>query len=418
MAIAAGPLKGDLFSSNASGKLAENVMHFTRLLRQCGLPVGPSKVLDALAAVETAGVDRRDDFYWTLASVLIDRREQFEIYDQAFHIFWRDPKLLERAMAMMLPTITGKVDNEAEPPSNRLADALAPKEKPQDGQSPEEEEIELDAAFTVSEREVLQHADFETMTAEELAQAKKLITELRLPIPEIRTRRLKRDPHGRHIDMRATLRSSVRAAGGIIALERRSPQYRHPPLVILCDISGSMSRYSRMFLHFLHAITNDRDRVHTFVFGTRLTNVTRHMRHRDVDLALDAVTASVADWSGGTRIGTSLRDFNMQWARRVLGQNAVILMITDGLDRDLGKDLGHEMERLHKSCRRLLWLNPLLRYDGFEARPAGIRAMLPHVDHFMSVHNIQSLVELGKVLSNPQADRAARGAGARARSSR
>lgn len=382
-----------------SGKLAENVMHFARLLRGAGLPMGPNKVLDALAAIEVSGIERRDDFYWTLASVFIDRREQFEIFDQAFHVFWRDPKLLERIMAMMMPTVLGKAEEDQRPQSNRLAEALAPK-KDGEGDKQKEEEIVLDASFTVSEREVLQRADFETMTNEELAQAKKILAELRLPIPEVRTRRLKPDAHGRRIDMRRTLRASLRSGGAIIPLQRRSPEVRHPPLVVLCDISGSMSRYSRMFLHFLHAITNDRDRVHTFVFGTRLTNVTRQLRHRDVDIAMNSVAEVVADWSGGTRIGASLREFNLRWSRRVLSQNAVVLLITDGLDRDLGKDLSLEMERLHKSCHRLLWLNPLLRYEGFEARPAGIRAMLPHVDVFMSAHNIKSLIELGQALAS------------------
>ncbi len=384
----------------ASGKLAENVMHFARVLRAAGLPVGPNKVLDALAAVEVAGLDRRDDFYWTLASVLIDRREQFEIFDQAFHIFWRDPQLLERIMSLFLPKVYGKADDEAPQPSNRLAEALAPPPDVQEREREREEKVEIDMAFTVSEREVLQHADFETMTNEELAQAKKLIAELRLPIPEVRTRRLRPDSHGRRIDMRATMQASLRTGGAIIPLQRRSPEKRHPPLVVLCDISGSMSRYSRMFLHFMHAITNDRDRVYTFVFGTRLTNITRNLRHRDVDVSLNSVSDAVADWSGGTRIGASLREFNLRWSRRVLGQNAVMLMITDGLDRDLGRDLSVEMERLHKSCHRLIWLNPLLRYEAFEARPAGIRAMLPHVDAFLPAHNIESLRELSKVLSS------------------
>jgi uncharacterized protein len=384
----------------ASGKLAENVMHFARVLRAAGLPVGPNKVLDALAAVEVAGVDRRDDFYWTLASVLIDRREQFEIFDQAFHIFWRDPQLLERIMSLFLPKVYGKGDDEAPQPSNRLAEALAPPPDVQEREREREEKVEIDMAFTVSEREVLQHADFETMTNEELAQAKKLIAELRLPIPEVRTRRLHRDSRGRRIDMRATMQASLRTGGAIIPLQRLTQEKRHPPLVVLCDISGSMSRYSRMFLHFMHAITNDRDRVYTFVFGTRLTNITRNLRHRDVDVALNSVSDAVADWSGGTRIGSSLREFNLRWSRRVLGQNAVLLMITDGLDRDLGKDLSVEMERLHKSCHRLIWLNPLLRYEAFEARPAGIRAMLPHVDSFLPAHNIESLRELSKVLSS------------------
>jgi uncharacterized protein with von Willebrand factor type A (vWA) domain len=389
--------------AGSPGKLAENVMHFARVLRSAGLPVGPGKVLDALAALEIAGVERRDDFYWTLAAVFVDRREQFEIFDQAFHIFWRDPKLLERVMSLFLPQVHGRVQDEQPEMSNRLAEALLPKDKP--GESPEApQEIELDATFTVSDREVLQRADFESMTNEELAQAKRLIANLRLPIPEVRTRRLVPDSRGRRVDLRATLRASLRTGADIIPLRRRSPEFRHPPLVVLCDISGSMSRYSRMFLHFLHAITNDRDRVHTFVFGTRLTNITRHLRHRDVDVALAGVSAAVADWSGGTRIGSSIKEFNLRWSRRVLGQNAVLLLITDGLDRDLGKDLGPEMERLHKSCRKLIWLNPLLRYEGFEPRPLGVRVMLPHVDAFLPAHNIDSLISLGRALSAGRAD--------------
>jgi len=384
-----------------SGKLAENVMHFARVLRAAGLPVGPNKVIDALRALQVAGIARRDDFYWTLAAVFLDKREQFEIFDQAFHIFWRDPQMLERVMALLLPQVYGRANpDEPPPPPSRLAEALLPEAKQADqGEDDAPEQIEIDAAFTVSEREVLQKTDFESMTNEELAQAKKLIATLRMPLPMVRTRRLRRDPHGTRIDMRASLRASLRSGADMIALERRSQTRRHPPLVVLCDISGSMSRYSRMFLHFLHAITNDRDRVYTFVFGTRLTNITRHLRHRDVDVALTHVAQAVADWSGGTRIGTSLREFNLRWSRRVLGQNAVVLMITDGLDRDLGHELREQMERLDKSCRRLVWLNPLLRYEGFEPRPAGVRAMLPHVDAFLPAHNIESLVDLARTLS-------------------
>jgi uncharacterized protein with von Willebrand factor type A (vWA) domain len=374
-------------------------MHFARVLRGAGLPVGPDKVIDALRALEVAGVERRDDFYWTLAAVFLDKREQFELFDQAFHIFWRDPKMLERVMSLFLPQVYGRMQDEEATLSNRLAEALLPQPKPGADAAEPPQKIELDAAFTVSDREVLQRADFESMTQEELAQAKRLIASLRLPIPEVRTRRLVANPRGRLVDLRATLRASLRAGLDIIPLERRSHAERHPPLVVLCDISGSMSRYSRMFLHFLHAITNDRDRVHTFVFGTRLTNITRYLRHRDVDVALAGVTQAVADWSGGTRIGSSLKEFNLRWSRRVLAQNAVVLLISDGLDRDLGKDLGVEMERLHKSCRKLIWLNPLLRYEGFEPRPLGVRVMLPHVDEFLPAHNVDSLIALGKALS-------------------
>jgi len=383
-------------------------MHFARVLRAAGLPIGPDRVLDAVRALEVAGVERRDDFYWTLASVFLDRREQFEIYDQAFHIFWRDPQLLERVMAMFLPQVYGRQGRDDRQASSRVAEALHPKPK-KAPEAPAEppQETQLDASLSFSAREVLQHADFETMTADEIAQAKKMLANLRLPIPEIRTRRLSPDADGPRVDLRASLRSSLRHGAQIIPLKRRSPQRRHPPLVVLCDVSGSMNRYSRMFLHFLHAITNDRDRVSSFVFGTRLTNISRYLRHRDVDVAMSGVSEAIADWSGGTRIGNCLREFNLRWSRRVLGQNAVVLMISDGLDGDVGEGLAREMERLHKSCRKLIWLNPLLRYQGFEARPAGVRAMLPHVDEFLPVHNVASLLDLARALEGSHSHRRA-----------
>ncbi|HEY6721736.1 MAG TPA: VWA domain-containing protein [Burkholderiales bacterium] len=387
--------------STADGRLAENVMHFARVLRAAGLPIGPDRMLDAVRSLEVTGVERRDDFYWTLASVFLDRREQFEIYDQAFHIFWRDPQLLERVMAMFMPPqVHGRQGrDELRDASNRVAEALNPKpKKPKEEPAELPQETELDATLSFSSREVLKHADFETMTNEEISQAKKMLANLHLPIPEIRTRRFESDPHGARVDLRGSLRASLRNGGKIIPLKRRSPQRRHPPLVVLCDVSGSMNRYSRMFLHFLHAITNDRDRVTSFVFGTRLTNISRYLRHRDVDAAMSGVSDAIADWSGGTRIGQCLAEFNLRWSRRVLGQNAVVLMISDGLDGDVGEGLPRQMERLHKSCRKLIWLNPLLRYEGFEARPAGVRAMLPHVDEFLPVHNVASLIDLARAL--------------------
>ena len=382
----------------ASGKLAENIMHFARVLRAAGLPIGPDRVIDALRALETAGIARREDFYWTLAAVFLSKREQQELFDQAFHIFWRDPQLLERIMSLLLPQSHGQSGQDETPAaSKRLAEALQSKrEQAQDGQ--QQQEIDIDASLTFSPSELLQHADFETMSGAELAQAKKMIARLRLPIPDVQTRRFRPDARGTRIDLPATLRASMRGGAQIIALKRRSRITRHPPLVVLCDISGSMSRYSRMFLHFLHAITNDRDRVHTLVFGTRLTNITRHLRNRDVDVAMNRVAAAIQDWSGGTRIGVCLEEFNRKWSRRLLGQNAVVLLISDGLDRDIGEGLGAEMERLHKSCRKLVWLNPLLRYEGFQPRPSGVRAMLPHVDAFLPVHNIESLVDLAREL--------------------
>jgi uncharacterized protein with von Willebrand factor type A (vWA) domain len=225
---------------------------------------------------------------------------------------------------------------------------------------------------------------------------------MRLPIMKMPTRRFVADRHGRRIDMRATLRAGLRASGGMMPLKYRRAAKRHPPLVVLCDISGSMSRYSRIFLHFVHAITNDRDRVHSFIFGTRLTNITRQLHNRDVDIALDRVAEAALDWSGGTRIGESLHEFNRLWSRRVLGQGAVVLLITDGLDRGDIDGLETEIIRLHKSCRRLIWLNPLLRFEGFRPEARGVKAIMPHVDDFRAVHNLNRLRDIGAALSQPR----------------
>jgi hypothetical protein len=378
-------------------KLAENVMHFARILRGAGLPVGPDRVIDALRALQITGVERRDDLYWTLASVFLDRREHFELFDQAFQIFW-NPSSGPQGKPSPLPAPPEEADAPGKLLANRLAPALARDSlaaaNPETPARPEH-----DATATASDRERLRKTDFDSMTVDELAAARQLLAHLRLPIPEVPTRRRHPDPRGPHVDLRDTLRASLRGSADLIPLRRRSASRRHPPLVILCDISGSMTRYARMFLHFVHAVTGDRDRVHTFLFGTRLTNVTHHLRHRDVDLALAAVLQAVDDWSGGTRIGTNLAEFNLRWSRRVLGQNAVVLLISDGLDRDPGTDLGQAMDRLHRSCRRLIWLNPLLRFDGFEPLARGIRAMLPHVDAFVPAHNIASLADLARVLS-------------------
>lgn len=377
--------------------LAVNLMHFARALRAAGLPVGPGKLLQAVEAVEAVGVGSRADFYWALHAVFVNRRDQREVFDQAFHVFWRNPDILKRMMGLMLPTIRTEMPTDRDHLSRRVAEAL--KGTSPEVEGPEKTEIQLDAAFTVSAQERLQAKDFEKMSTEELAQARQMLARIALPVAEAATRRYRSDPRGERVDPRATLRRMLRSGGDLAELARRRRRTRPPPLVVLCDISGSMTRYSRMLLHFMHAVTNDRDRVHSFVFGTRLTNITRHLRHKDVDVALDAVSAAVEDWSGGTRIGSALHAFNRTWARRVLGQGAVVLLITDGLDRDAGEGLAAEADRLHKSCRRLVWLNPLLRWEGFAPKSSGIRALLPHVDDFRPVHNLNSLAGLADALN-------------------
>jgi uncharacterized protein with von Willebrand factor type A (vWA) domain len=383
----------------AAGSLVENIMHFGRALRAAGLPVGPGTIIDAAEAVKVSGVTNRSDFRAALQAVFVTRREHLLLFDQAFDIFWKRRGFMEKLIAMMSPMAEpGKEDQPKSKPkagAARLAQAMMPKAEPE----VQEAEIEVDQRFTVSASEVLQKKDFAQMTADEIAAAKLAIAHLRLSNDEVRTRRFRTDLHGIRIDPRRTFRKSMRAGGSSIELARRTQVMRHPPVVAICDISGSMSDYTRVFLHFLHALTERRRRVHTFLFGTRLTNVTRALRHKDPDEALELCTAEVDDWSGGTRIGSCLHLFNRQWSRRVLGQGAIVLMFTDGLEREGTPELQREMERLHKSCRRLIWLNPLLRYDRFEARAQGIRAMLPHVNEFRPVHNLSSMEALIEALS-------------------
>lgn len=382
------------------GRLAENIVYFARALRAAGMPVGPGAVLDALEALNVARVGARDDFYWTLHAVFVKRHEHTILFDQAFRIFFRKRGYIEKLIASMIPQTMEPTAKSPAPGAQRIQEALFSglNERAQD-----QSEIEVDARLTVSDREVLQKKDFAQMTAAEVAAAKDAIARLTLPLDEVRTRRLRQNRRGHLIDIRRTLRASMKAGGAVIDLKYFGPRLKEPPIVALLDISGSMSEYTRLFLHFLHAVTDARKRVTTFLFGTRLTNVTRAIRQRDPDEALAACSANVADWSGGTRIASSLHVFNKQWARRVLGQGAVVLLITDGLERDADDTLAFEIDRLHRSCKRLIWLNPLLRFHAFEARAKGVQTMLPHVDELRPIHNLDSMKELVRALSGAAA---------------
>jgi hypothetical protein len=381
------------------GRLAENILYFARALRAAGIPVGSGAVLDALEAISVARVGDREDFYWMLHAVFVKRHEHTILFDQAFRIFFRKRGYIEKLIASMLPEVAKTAPKPPAPGAQRVQQALlgglnAREDKP---------EVEIDARLTVSDREVLQKKDFAQMSAAEIAAAKQAIARLALPLDMVRTRRMAPSRRGHLIDIRRTLRASMKAGGALIDLKYLGPREKEPPIVALLDISGSMSQYTRLFLHFLHSITDARKRVTTFLFGTRLTNVTRAIRARDPDEALAACSAHVVDWSGGTRIASSLREFNKSWSRRVLTQGAVVLLISDGLERDADDTLSFEMDRLHRSCRRLIWLNPLLRFEGFEARAKGVRTMLPHVDELRPIHNLESMAGLVRALSGAQA---------------
>ena len=379
--------------------LPANMLTFARILRRLGIPVGPGQLLDAVQALEAVGVERRSDVFWALHAVFVRRPEHTELFGRAFHRFWRDPELPENPMNLLPPDRIGLADPNPLPGSRRLRDvwtSSAAGARPPPAPPGADEEAHV-AAY--SDREVLKRKDFEQMSEKEIAEAVEVIRRMDLRARPIRTRRWALHPRGTRVDPRATLRATLRVGGDGSALARRVRRTRPPTLVALCDISGSMEAYSRMLLHFLHVLTTQRDRVHSFLFATRLTNVTRMLAHRDVDDALGRVSSGVEDWASGTRIGTALRDFNRQWSRRVTSQGAIVLLITDGLDRGEGDLLEREAARLARSCRELIWLNPLLRFDGFQARAAGVRALLPRADRFLAVHNLQSLEELAVVLS-------------------
>lgn len=390
------------------GQLAHNVMHFARVLRAAGLPLASDRIQLALNALQVAGLASRADFRDTLAACLLDRHEHRELFDQAFELFWRAPGIGCHPMAM--PAAQAQSAQAPPPAENRrLGEALFPQQPPAPPQAAPTGPAEFDATLSWNERELLRKADFESMSADEWRDAQRLLRGMQLLFEPVTTRRSEPAPQpGRQarLNGRATLRALARHGGELWQLRWRRPRRQPAPLVVLADISGSMSRYSRMLLHFTHALGHADARVESFVFGTRLTRTTHALRQRDPDIAIARVVREVADWSGGTRITACLHEFNQRWARRCLSGRATLLLISDGLEHGTPDDprcegLRFEMERLHKSCRRLLWLNPLLRFEAFQPRAAGIRAMLPNVDAFLPVHNLESLEQLARVLAAP-----------------
>ena len=376
-----------------TGQMADNVVGVARALRAAGLPVGPGSVIDAMNALQVIDIGKRADVFTTLEAIFVKRHEHALIFAQAFDLFFRAAEEWKHILdSIPLPDHAKK---KPPPASRRVQEAMSQPAMREEMPQAQEQELRL----SVSDTEILQKKDFAQMSAAEVAQVIRAIAKMRLPQAELVTRRHRPDPRGLRLDMRRTIRRSLRTSGEIIDIRKLGRIEKPAPIVALLDISGSMSEYTRLFLHFLHAITDARKRVSVFLFGTRLTNVTRALRARDPDEALASCSRTVEDWAGGTRIATSLHGFNKLWARRVLGQGAIVLLISDGLEREADDKLAFEMDRLHRSCRRLIWLNPLLRYSGFEAKAQGIKMMLPHVDEFRPVHNLSSIEGLIEALS-------------------
>lgn len=387
-----------------SGQLLGNLILFGRLLRGLGLDVNTGRVMDVAHALEYVEIGRKPDFYFTLRSLFVHRHEDLPLFDEAFQAFWKKPIEGDLIPLPGLPTVRRrKKPRVASPP---LASEPAPEGEPSQP-DPDQPPI-IEVTLTYSADEVLRRKDFSEMTGEELAAVKLLMAALVWRLGERRTRR-KRPGHGQFIDLRRTVRRNLRYGGEILVWASREIKYKPRPLVVIADVSGSMERYTRLLLHFIYGLTAGLHQpVESFVFSTRLTHITRQLNHKDIDHALREVSLAVNDWSGGTRIGDVLKDFNFHWGRRVLGRGAVVLFISDGWDRGDIDLLSEEMARLQRSCHRLIWLNPLLGSPEYEPLTRGMQAALPFIDDFLPVQNLASLEELAGHLTRLGGHRSAR----------
>ena len=360
------------------------------------MPVGPAQVIEAVRAVEAVGVTHRADVWSALHAVFVRRPEERALFAEAFRRYWIQSGAGQERLAELTRNARRLGGPPPRPAGRRVREGLVPPDPQMQGPGGESR-TEIDR-MGYSPREVLRTKDFAQMSVEEIEEAERAIGQMELPLREYPTRRFRPAPRPGRIDMRRSLRAAVRGGRAAIPLRYRAPAHRRPPLVLLVDISGSMGAYTRLFLRFAHALTRVDPAVETFLFGTRLSRVTRHFRRRDADVALAAVGVEVEDWAGGTRIGRCLEEFNRLWARRVLARGAAVLLMTDGLERDESRRLEAAAERLQRSCRKLIWLNPLLRFEAFRPKARGIRAILPHADDFRPVHNLESLEALTRAL--------------------
>ncbi|MBW3631907.1 MAG: VWA domain-containing protein [Chloroflexi bacterium] len=388
-----------------------NLLTFGRRLRDAGLPVGSGQILSLVDALATIDVFRHDDVYHATRASVVTRPEQIPIFDLEFSRFWRellgakpaplDPFVPQNAPSEPpLPDVSKKKTEQKHTPegADDEKDIFHVSEGEEDSAAEEEFEASPDDVMLFSSREMLRRKDFSQCSPEEIAEARRIIEGFTWRLGTRKTRRRMRAKHGNFIDPRATLRGSLRHGGIPLELRRQKRKIRTRPLVVICDISGSMDRYARLLLRFVHALGQGLDNTEVFVFGTRLTRITRELRKRDVDTALTQVVSSVEDWSGGTRIGEAIKAFNFKWARRVLRSGATVVVISDGWDRGDPELLGREMARLQRSCRRLIWLNPLLGAPGYQPLTQGMRAAMPYIDEFLPIHNLQSLEALADLL--------------------
>jgi len=365
---------------------------FARLLHDAGLEAGPRRLTDATRALNHIDIKSEADFRSALRTVFVSRKEDISTFEAAFDIFWAPPD--PRVAAGVLPGRARSL-----PMSPERAKAWANALGLNSSQMNREQDPRTVPASSsgYSAEELLRHKDFDSMTWQETEQVRRLLEQAPWRVAERKTRRLRAARSGR-IDLRRSARHAIRSSGELVRLFRRRPRMRRRPIVVVCDVSGSMERYSRLLMIFAHAIARRED-LEAFVFSTRLTRITRLLRQRDLDRALASVSKGVHDFSGGTRIGDALAEFNRRWARRVLGHGAVVIIISDGWDRGDPAQLTAELIHLRRSAHRLIWLNPLLGADGYQPLTRGMAAALPYCDDFLAAHNVQALDDLGRMLA-------------------
>jgi uncharacterized protein with von Willebrand factor type A (vWA) domain len=392
----------------SSGNLLSNLLLFGRLLRGLGFDVNTGRMIDLVNALKHIEILHKSDFYFTLRGLLVHRREDIPLFDEAFEAFWRKPleHWVEVEMSSRGSKRRRKRPTILPPPLHLPDDQRDPPQRP--NETPKDEPPILEATQTYSDKEILRRKDFSSLTGEELEAIKQLMSELSWKLGMRRTRRM-RAGGGAALDLRRILRNNLKYGGEVLEWPRREPKLKPRPLVVIADISGSMERYTRMLLHFIYTLARGLDqKVEAFVFSTRLTRITRQLAENDVEQAFRQVSQQVHDWSGGTRIGDALKTFNFNWGRRVLGQGAVVLLISDGWDRGDPELLRTEIARLQRSCYRLIWLNPLLGSAQYEPLTRGMQTALPYVDNFLPVHNLASLEDLATYLTQVDHGRPAR----------
>ena len=365
---------------------------FARLLHDAGLEAGPRRLTDATRALNHVDLKAQADFRSALRTVFVSRKEDIPIFESAFDIFWAPPD--PRTSAGAMPGRTRSLPLSPER-AKAWANALGLNTSQMNREREAGDVPPISSGYSADE--LLRHKDFEDMTWQETEQVRRLLEQAPWRVAERRTRRMRPAGSG-HIDLRRSARHAIRSSGELVRLFRRRQRVRRRPLVLICDVSGSMERYSRLLMIFAHAVARRED-LEAFVFSTRLTRITRLLRYRDLDRALESVSKGVHDFSGGTRIGDALGDFNRHWARRVLGHGAVVIIVSDGWDRGDPAQLTAELIHLRRSAHRLIWLNPLLGSEGYEPLTRGMAAALPHTDDFLAAHNLQALDDLGRLLA-------------------